>query len=105
MQAGVRFMVWVEVNVIKYIFTFGKAKVDLESSRAGFMRSPAVLASWRSPAGRTSGMAIVHCNLLILITYLLILITHYSLGIYLLRGKVAKSSRVGFREKSSRAGF
>ena len=105
MQAGVRFMVWVEVNVIKYIFTFGNAKVDLESSRAGFMRSPAVLASWRSPAGRTSGMAIVHCNLLILITYLLILITHYSLGIYLLRGKVAKSSRVGFREKSSRAGF
>ena len=105
MQAGVRFMVWVEVNVIKYIFTFGNAKVDLESSRAGFMRSPAVLASWRSPAGRTSGMAIVHCNLLILITYLLILITYYSLGIYLLRGKVAKSSRVGFREKSSRAGF
>ena len=47
-----------------------------------------------------------YCTLqLILITYLLILITHYSLGIYLLRGKVAKSSRVGFREKSSRAGF
>ena len=97
-------MIWGEVNVIKYLFTFGMAKGNLESSRAGFMRSP-VLASWRSPAGRTSGMAIVHCNLLILITYLLILITHYSLGIYLLRGKVAKSSRVGFREKSSRAGF
>ena len=97
-------MIWGEVNVIKYLFTFGMAKGDLESSRAGFMRSP-VLASWGSLAGRTSGMAIVHCNLLILITYLLILITHYSLGIYLLRGKVAKSSRVGFREKSSRAGF
>ena len=98
-------MIWGEVNVIKYLFTIGNAKVDLESSRAGFMRNPAGLASWRSPAGRTSRMAIVHCNLLILITYLLILITHYSLGIYLLRGKVAKSSRVGFREKSSRAGF
>ena len=71
-------MVWCEVNVIKYLFTFGKAKGDLESSRAGFMRSPAVLASWGSPAGMTSGMAIVHCNLLILIliTYLLILITY-----------------------------
>ena len=60
--------------MIKYLFTSGKTKGDLESSRAGFMRSP-VLASWRSPAGRTSRMAIVHCNLLILITYLLILIT------------------------------
>ena len=83
--------------MIKYIFTFGKAKVDLESSRAGFMRSPAVLASWRSPAGRTSRMAIVHCNLLILITYLLILITYYMM--YLL------IARAGFREKSSKAGF
>ena len=71
-------MVWVEVNVIEYIFTFGDAEVDLESSRAGFMRSPAVLASWRSPAGRTSGMAIVHCNLYLLLIYLyLLLITHY----------------------------
>ena len=78
MQAGVRFMIWGEVNVIKYLFTFGKAKGDLESSRAGFMRSPAVLASWGSPAGRTSGMAIVHCNLYLLLIYLyLLLITHY----------------------------
>ena len=47
-----------------------------------------------------------YCTLqLILITYLLILITYYSLCIYLLPGKVAKSSRVGFREKASRAGF
>ena len=90
-------MIWGEVNVIKYLFTFGMAKGDLESSRAGFMRSPAVLASWGSPAGRTSGMAIVHGNLLILITYLLILITYYIM--YLL------IARVGFRGKSSRAGF
>ena len=92
-------MVWGEVKV-----TFGKAKVI--SSPAGLVLC-GVQQCWihGSPAGRTSGMAIVHCNLLILITYLLILITHYSLGIYLLRGKVAKSSRVGFREKSSRAGF
>ena len=99
MQAGVRFMVWVEVNVIKYIFTFGNAKVDLESSRAGFMRSPAVLASWRSPAGRTSGMAIVHCNLFILITYLLILITYYSLCIYLLPGLASGRSLAGLASK------
>ena len=70
-------MIWGEVNVIKYLFTFGMAKGDLESSRAGFMRSP-VLASWRSPAGRTSGMAIVHCNGYLLLIYLyLLLITHY----------------------------
>ena len=92
-------MVWVEVNVIKYIFTFGNAKVDLESSRAGFMRSPAVLASWRSPAGRTSRMAIVHCNLLILITYLLILITYYSLCIYLLPGLASGRSLAGLASK------
>ena len=66
-----------EVNVTKDLFTFGKAKGDLESSRAGFMRSP-VLASWGSLAGRTSGMAIVHCNLYLLLIYLyLLLITHY----------------------------
>ena len=83
-------MVWGEVNAIKYLFYFWQARGDLESSRAGFMRSPAVLASWGSPAGRTSGMAIVHCNLLILITYYMM---------YLL------IARAGFREKSSKAGF
>ena len=91
-------MIWGEVNVIKYLFTFGMAKGDLESSRAGFMRSP-VLASWRSPAGRTSGMAIVHCNLLILITYLLILITYYSLCIYLLPGLASGRSLAGLASK------
>ena len=71
-------MVWGEVNAIKYLFYFWQARGDLESSRAGFMRSPAVLASWKSPAGRTSGMAIVHCNLYLLLIYLyLLLITHY----------------------------
>ena len=92
-------MIWGEVNVIKYLFTFGKAKGDLESSRAGFMRSPAGLASWGSPAGRTSGMAIVHCNLLILITYLLILITYYSLCIYLLPGLASGRSLAGLASK------
>ena len=78
MQAGVRFMVWGEVNAIKYLFYFWQARGDLESSRAGFMQSPAVLASWGSPAGRTSGMAIVHCNGYLLLIYLyLLLITHY----------------------------
>ena len=99
MQAGARFMVWGEVNAIKYLFYFWQARGDLESSRTGFMRSPAVLASWGSPAGRTSGMAIVHGNLLILITYLLILITYYSLCIYLLSGLASGKSLAGLVSK------
>ena len=96
MQAGVRLMVWGEVKV-----TFGKAKVI--SSPAGLVLC-GVQQCWIHGEAQQEG----HQGWLLYTatyTYYLFTYTYYSLGIYLLRGKVAKSSRVGFREKSSRAGF